>query len=44
MGALIVGERESKNQPWQYTLPEELQPSSGPFALLPEADAVFASR
>jgi hypothetical protein len=38
---LIGGERDSRNAPWRYRLPEELSISSTPFRLLPPASELF---
>jgi hypothetical protein len=38
---LISGERDSRNAPWRYRLPEELSISSTPFRSLPPASELF---
>ncbi len=43
-GGLISGERDSRNAPWQYRLPEELTMSSSPFRLLPPANELFSDQ
>ena len=39
---LISGERDSRNAPWRYRLPEELSLSSSPFRSLPHANELFS--
>ena len=39
---LISGERDSRNAPWRYRLPEELSISSSPFRSLPPANELFS--
>jgi hypothetical protein len=41
-GGLISGERDSRNAPWRYRLPEELSMSSSPFRSLPPANELFS--
>ena len=38
---LISGERDSRNAPWRYRLPEELRISSSPFRSLPTVNELF---
>jgi hypothetical protein len=41
---LINSERDSRNAPWRYRLPEELSRSSSPFRSLPPANELFSDQ